>query len=171
VRGHFCNLFSNANNRVVIDRVDEWYYITPGGPVSTRQIPIIVSEMVPGALAEVKWEEIFVARYYNDKFTRFWKAIPPTPDYVAMGCVAMIGKSVSAIPKQPSPELVKRFRAVHKRALTRAKTGVYPAYNTDGPWVVYGVDYRYWFADVELPFNEDCLRLDPKGTVLEGSGW
>jgi hypothetical protein len=139
--------------------------------VPAQQAPIIVSELVPGALAEVKWEEIFVASYYSSKVTRFWKAIPPTPDYVAMGCVAMTGTSVSAIPKQPPAELVKRFRAVHKSALTQATYGVYGIYHSDGPRVVYGVDYRYWFADVELPFKEDCLRLDPKGAVLEGNGW
>ncbi|KAF9030960.1 hypothetical protein BDZ89DRAFT_1132088 [Hymenopellis radicata] len=150
------------------NRVDEWYYITPGAGTEPS---IIISELVSGALAPVKWEEIFVAPFYSSKVTRFWKAIPPTPDYVAMGCVAMTGTSASAIPSQPPAALAGRFRAVHKSALTQSKNGVYGIYHSDGPRVVYAVDYRYWFADVELPFKEDCLRLDPKGAVLEGSGW
>jgi hypothetical protein len=146
-----------------------WHFITPG--FRDSEVPIIVSELVKGALAPVKWEEIFVSDAYDSKVTRFWRAIPPTPDYVAMGCVGMTGTSASSIPKQPPPELADHFRAVHKRALTGAKEGVYNVkYDPEGR-MIYAIDARYWFVGYELPFAEDCLRLDPKGAQLEGSGW
>jgi hypothetical protein len=134
-------------------------------------LPITVYELVTGALAPVKWEEVFVGNYYSDKVTRFWRAIPPTPDYVAMGCVGTTGTSASSIPEQPSPELANRFRAVHKRALTSAEWGIYGIYYGDGKRKIYAIDGRYWFVGYELPFTEDCLRLDPKGAQLEGDGW
>jgi hypothetical protein len=148
-----------------------WYFITPGYFGLSGRLPIIVSELVAGALAPVKWEEVFVGNYYSDKVTRFWRAIPPTPDYVAMGCVGMTGTSASSIPKQPPPELADRFRAVHKRALTSAKDGVNNVYWDDEGRKIYAIDARYWFAGYELPFKEDCFRLDPKGAQLEGDGW
>jgi hypothetical protein len=148
-----------------------WYFITPGYGTLWPKWPIIVSELVPGALAPVKWEEVFVGRYSSHQVTRFWRAIPPTPDYVAMGCVGLTGTSASSIPKQPPPELADRFRAVHKRALTGAKQGVHGTFYGDEGRKIYGIDGRYWFAGYELPFKEDCFRLDPKGAQLEGDGW
>jgi hypothetical protein len=148
-----------------------WHFITPGLGGGDSRLPIIVSELVVGALAPVKWEEVFVAKYFSDKVTRFWRAIPPTSDYVAMGCVGMTGTSASSIPEQPPAELADRFRAVHKRALTGAKWGVYGLYTGDEGRKIYGIDGRYWFAGYELPFKEDCFMLDPKGAQLEGDGW
>ncbi|KAI0690007.1 hypothetical protein BC835DRAFT_1418097 [Cytidiella melzeri] len=149
------------------NRSDGWYYITPA--LST-QGAVIVSELVPGALAEVKWQEIFATPGPYFKDTRFWRAIPPTPDYVAMGVVAVTTSSAAPYPLQPPAALVDHFRAVHKSALTAATKGVETIYR-NGNNKFFSVDNRYWFADTQLPLELDCYKLDPKGVILEGSGW
>ncbi|KAI0684450.1 MAC/Perforin domain-containing protein [Cytidiella melzeri] len=146
-----------------------WYYISPG---VQSMGAVIVTEMVPGALAPVKWEEIFVAPGPYSQATRFWRAIPPTLDYIAMGVVAVTASSAAALPSQPPASLVGSFRAVHKRTLTAAVTGAtWQSNYTYENRKFFSVDNRYWFADMQLPPKLDCFRLDPKGAILEGDGW
>ncbi|KAI0682376.1 hypothetical protein BC835DRAFT_1424502 [Cytidiella melzeri] len=147
-------------------RTDGWYFISPtlaGGPCT------LAKELVPGALAPVKWVEVFVAPYYDEKVTRVWKAVPPTSDYVALGFVAMSGKSASQIPLQPPAALAGQFRAVHKRALTVDTNGVGDNLIFQGPQnhLVFAVGARYWLTDVKIPPPEDCFVLDPKVAVLD----
>jgi hypothetical protein len=146
-----------------------WYFISPG--FEDTDLPIIVSELVKGALAPVKWEEVSASNSAQSSTTRFWRAIPPTPDYVAMGCVGVTDTSASSIPEQPPAWLSDQFRAVHKRALTSAKEGASQIVIGLEGYMIYAVDARYWFVGYELPFAEDCLRLNPKGAQLEGGGW
>ncbi|KAI0684449.1 hypothetical protein BC835DRAFT_1422312 [Cytidiella melzeri] len=158
--GNFINYKFPAN------RSDGWYLISSGlGGYGA----VIVKELVPGALAQVKWEEIWVTPG-DSKFTRFWRAIPPTPDYLAMGVVAVMASSASALPSQPPAALAGNFRAVHKSALTAAVTGA-TRQRTYQNHRFFGVDMRYWFADTQFPLKIDCFRLNPKGVVLEGEGW
>ncbi|KAI0689992.1 hypothetical protein BC835DRAFT_210307 [Cytidiella melzeri] len=149
------------------NRSDGWYYITPA--VSTNGA-VIVKELVPGALAEVEWKEIFVAPGAYSRSVRFWRAIPPTTDYLAMGVVAVMASSAGALPSQPPEALVGHFRAVHKSALTAALRGVTTRYVYENRWF-FCVEKRYWFADTQLPLLLDCFKLDPKAVVLEGDGW
>ncbi|KAI0684447.1 hypothetical protein BC835DRAFT_1310575 [Cytidiella melzeri] len=159
--GNFINYKFPAN------RSDGWYLISSGlGGYGA----VIVKELVPGALAQVKWEEIWVTPGPYSKSTRFWRAIPPTPDYLAMGVVAVMASSASALPSQPPAALAGNFRAVHKSALTAAVTGATRQRSYQNHRF-FGVDMRYWFADTQFPPKLDCFRLDPKGVVLEGDGW
>jgi hypothetical protein len=149
---------------------DGWYWISPG---VGGDAPTIAKELVPGAFAQVTWTEVFVATYNSgdQSVTRFWRAVPPTSDYVALGFVAMSGSSASAIPSQPSDSLAGRFRAVHKRALTGASTGVTEVFsNDDNPsQTLFSVDNHYWLADIGTPHKEDLYVLDPKSTIQEWS--
>ncbi|KAI0696241.1 hypothetical protein BC835DRAFT_1414356 [Cytidiella melzeri] len=150
-------------------RSDGWYFISPAyeGTKCT-----LAKELVPGALAPVKWVEAYVGPYYSSKVTRFWRAVPPTSDYVALGCVAMMGYSANDIPKEPPAELAGQFRAVHKRALTGAVHGVLEnwIYRSTQNRMVFAVDMRYWLADLEVPLKGDCYVLDPKMTVKDWIG-
>ena len=129
---------------------------------------MIASELVPGALAPVKWEISFVGQYWSASRTTFWRAIPPTPDYVALGCVACTYPASASAPSQPPDNVASRFRAVHKRALTTPASSlspIYNAYNSKG--VAYGVESRYISAATALPLKADCYKLDPKNSVQE----
>lgn len=155
----------------LVERSDGWYWISP----SVLKTPAtLVKELVPGALAPVTWVEAFVATYFG-RVTRFWRAVPPTLDYIAVGFVAMAGSSASAIPSQPPADLAGQFRAVHKLAMTGASTGVpdnwvYHNYD-DRKKMVFAVDYRYWLADLEVPRKADLFVLDPKMTIQEWRRW
>ena len=148
-------------------RSDGFYCISSG---LGYQPSTIARELVPGALAPVKWVEAFVGPYYKG-FTRVWRAVPPTSDYVALGVVSMTRSSLSQIPAQPPASLGDQFRAVHKRALTGAALGPTWNYKSSGTRVVYAVDNRYWYADLEIPAKGDCFALDPKMTIKDWSGW
>lgn len=123
----------------------------------------------------MKWAEVYVASCYWGQVTRFWKAIPPTKDYIALGFVALTAPKVEDLPAQPPATLVDQFRAIHKRALTGAVRG------TPDDWVyrngadtnrmVFAVDYRYWLADLEVLRREDSFVLDPKMSVKDWTGW
>lgn len=132
----------------------------------------IASELVPGALAPVKWEPAFIGSCHGgNTHTTYWRAIPPTSDYIALGCVASMTPASSSNPTQPPDSIARRFRAVHKRAITAAKNGVttswkYYNYPQD---VVYIIDGRYVHGDTALPHKSDCYILDPKNTVEESS--
>ncbi len=148
---------------------DGFYFISPavnGHPIT------IARELVPGALAPVKWEEAFVGPYYS-AVTRVWRAVPPTSEYVALGFVSMTRPSIDDIPLQPPAWLGGQFRAVHKRALTGAASDSVSSWSywSSTNRVVYAVDYRYWNADVELPHKSDCYVLDPQMTIKDWSGW
>jgi hypothetical protein len=128
---------------------------------------------VPGALAPVTWVEAFVVNLTHlNKASRFWRAVPPTSDYIALGFVAMTKDKIEDIPAQPPAELTGQFRAVHKRALSAATRGAEP-WKWDGPGnrKLFAVDFRYWFADLEVPRKEDCFVLDPKMAIKEWTGW
>ncbi|KAI0682377.1 hypothetical protein BC835DRAFT_1478658 [Cytidiella melzeri] len=149
---------------------DEWYFITPG---LERNWPIVAKELVPGALAAVKeWEEIFVTDA-RAGLTRFWRARPPTDDYVALGVIAATAPSADALPSQPPASLVGHFRAVHRSALTAPVTGV--SWYSNFFWRNHKFfsidDNRYWFAATELPQKNECFILDPKQVVQEGDWW
>ncbi|KAI0685525.1 hypothetical protein BC835DRAFT_516999 [Cytidiella melzeri] len=125
------------------NRSDGWYYITPGLLAGSA---VIVTELVPGALAPVKWQLMYIT---------------PGRDSLSSG-----------IPLQPPASLAGHFRAVHRSALTAAATGVtwYPSYSYED-CKFFSIDNRYWFADTQFPLKEDCFMLDPKGVVQEGDGW
>ncbi|KAI0683226.1 hypothetical protein BC835DRAFT_1423503 [Cytidiella melzeri] len=149
------------------NRTDAWYFVTPG--VDTRE-SVLVKELVPGALAPVKWVVVFDGTY-RSRSTRFWTAVPPTSDYVALGCVGMTGWD---LPDQPPESLAGRFRAVHKRALSEAHSqdGVDHVWRGEKNHLLYSVDYRYLYADTDVPPKKDCFVLDEKMTVKEGwVGW
>ncbi|KAI0700905.1 MAC/Perforin domain-containing protein [Cytidiella melzeri] len=156
------------------DRTDSWYIISLGAGGEAKSV--LAKELVPGALAPVKWQEVLLVDVTHPtiKATRFWKAIPPTSDYIALGCIGMSGTSASAIPAQPPTSLAGRFRAVHKRALTTALYGAqgFVYYGTGGPnRLFYAVDYRYWFVGKELPLKSDCYILDNKMAVKDWTGY
>ncbi|KAH7904771.1 MAC/Perforin domain-containing protein [Hygrophoropsis aurantiaca] len=93
------------------EATDPWYPIGFGD--------LVVSEEVPGALSPVKWEEAFTAIYTLTAAplqAKFWRAIPPTPDYAVLGCIGISGVNVD-LPDR----IAKQVRAVHKSALTKAK--------------------------------------------------
>ncbi|KAI0091170.1 hypothetical protein BDY19DRAFT_686686 [Irpex rosettiformis] len=151
-----------------VARSDGFYLLSPSpgdGEATTAR------ELVPGALAPVKWEEAFVGPYYKNAYTRVWRAIPPTSDYIALGFVSMTRSSISEIPAQPPASLADQFRAVHKLALTGASKGVSQIFHSSGNRVVFEVDYRYWHGDTEVPVKSDCFVLDPKMTIKNWSGW
>ncbi|KAI0091169.1 hypothetical protein BDY19DRAFT_934228 [Irpex rosettiformis] len=149
-------------------RSDGFYFVSPAvSGVSAT----LARELVPGALAPVKWVEAFVGPYYKNAYTRVWRAVPPTSDYVALGFVSMTRDSVSQLPAQPPASLADQFRAVHKLALTGASKGVSQTFHSSGNRVVFSVDYRYWHADLEIPVKSDCFVLDPKMTIKDWSGW
>jgi hypothetical protein len=131
---------------------------------------------VPGALAPVKWKIAFDAHHGNlNLMTRFWRAVPPTSDYVALGFVAMSG-ILGQLPSNPVEEVAGQFRAVHKRALTGASIGVpndgYIFRNYSNPkQMIFMVEARYSFADLEIPPKSDMFVLDPKMVNKEWSGW
>ena len=153
----------------MVARSDGFCFISSG---AGSRPATLARELVPGALAKVKWVEAFVGPYYSG-FTRVWKAIPPTSDYVALGTVSMTRSSLDQIPSQPPESLASQFRAVHKRALTGAAYGVPDnwVYHSSGTRVVFAVDFRYWTADLEVPVKSDCFVLDPKMTIKDWSGW
>lgn len=135
---------------------------------------VIASELVPGALAPVKWEVEFVGSYNPTKeHTIFWRALPTSSDYLAVGCVASMVPANSSIPSQPPANIAARFRAVHKRALTAPAKDLTPLYHyysdTVTQNVVFGVDGRYIQANTTIPNKADCYILDPKNTVEEFS--
>lgn len=147
---------------------------------------VIVEELVPGALAPVKWEKAFdgptteftkLIQFFPalPKFTRFWRAIPPTSDYVALGFVCVSEPEKESLPLQPPAELADRFRAVHKRALKPAVDGPTTTYVMVGNsgYMVFAIDSCYWLAGNQKPFKEDSfvLNLDKKVVVKEGDGW
>ena len=106
----------------------------------------------------------------------FWRAIPPTSDYVALGFVAFSRPAIFLPPPVPPASISARFRAVHKRALTITTAKTTPIYWTTAPsgtgtaGVLYGVDGRFISADTVLPNKADCYKLDPKN-VVEESRW
>ena len=106
----------------------------------------------------------------------FWRAIPPTSDYVAMGSIASINPMIAIPPSQPPANIAARFRAVHKRALTTFTGSTTPIYWITDPsasgiaGVVYGLDSRFISADTVLPNHADCYRFDPKNVVEENRG-
>lgn len=159
-----------TNIMITIARSDGWYFLSPGS-MGNNSTPIIGKELVPGALAPVKWAEIFTDRAPYQRFTRFWKAVPPTSDYVALGFVAMQGSSVNALPAQPPASLADQFRAVHKLALTGASKGATLSTQTLSGQKFFAVDYRYWLADREVPVKGDCFVLDPKMAIKDWQGW
>lgn len=104
--------------------------------------------------------------------TRFWKAVPPNSNYIALGFVAMTSHSASAIPSQPPAALAGRFRAIHKLALTGSRVGATNPYQNQGRGViVFRIDWRYLLADDKLPARDDTFVLDPKTTIRDWSGW
>ncbi len=157
---------------VIIDRTNDWYYISPGlrrvqDTGDIKDFPaVIASELVPGALAQVTWEK---ACDVNGHLARFWRAIPPTSDYVALGAVGTYDYDATSN-DQPPAELVARFRAVHKSALAASTSGVdyvRTMYASDGK--IFGVDSTYWYADTATLNKLDCKRLDPKNVIMEDS--
>ncbi|KAI0685524.1 hypothetical protein BC835DRAFT_1421168 [Cytidiella melzeri] len=161
---------SYINYQFPSNRSDGWYYITPA---ATQTSAVVVQELVPGALAPVKqWQLMFLTPGPYSSQTAVWRAIPPSPDYVAMGVVCYTISGNSSLPLEPPPSLAGHFRAVHKSALTAAVNGVtwYANY-----WYedrkFFSIDKRYWFADTQFPLKADCFRLDPKGVIQEGDGW
>ncbi|KAI0693082.1 hypothetical protein BC835DRAFT_1416168 [Cytidiella melzeri] len=142
---------------------DGWYFISPGlGGCGA----VIVKERVPGALAKVKWQEIFTVPATDTPgieppATRFWRAIPPSSDYLAMGVVAAFAFTARHLPSQPSASLADHFRAVHKSALAAAERGVSIEYKPNNRHF-FAIDGTYWFAGKYLPLRQDCLRLDPE---------
>ncbi|KAI0684446.1 hypothetical protein BC835DRAFT_637235 [Cytidiella melzeri] len=149
------------------DRSDGWYLITPGCGGNPA---VIVKELVPGALAEVTWKEIFVATGPYSGSARFWKAIPPSDDYVAMGVVADTVYPSDSASSGPPAALAAHFRAVHKNALTAAVTGVTESYAYEGH-EFFCIDGRYWFADTHVPSYEYYWALNPDEVIHEGDGW
>ncbi|KAI0088021.1 MAC/Perforin domain-containing protein [Irpex rosettiformis] len=162
--------------RFPTNRSGDWYFVSPGATITQiisilQGLPadeypaVIVSELVPGALAPVKWEKAC-----DSPGARFWRAVPPTSDYVALGAVGMSG-DFAQIFNQPPEEVANRFRAVHKSALTSAEYGVQDVYSS--PFAenckIFSVDGQYWYADT-APLNRlDCMRLDPKNVIIEDS--
>lgn len=133
---------------------------------------MLARELVPGALAPVRWVEVFTGPAPNNRITRFWRAIPSTPDYIAIGFIAVTGNSATAIPSQPPASLAGRFRAIHRLALTGAVRGVtYSSPNQGRGGRVFQIDYRYCLADIELPIQGDSFVLDPKLTRRDWSDW
>ncbi|KAI0685508.1 hypothetical protein BC835DRAFT_1421152 [Cytidiella melzeri] len=150
-----------------INHSDGWYYISPGlGPYPA----VIVKELVTGALATVKWQEIITVEGRYSTSTRFWRAIPPTSDYLAMGVVGVTASSLAELPSQPPPALTGPFRAVHKNALAAAKVGVTYTYSY-GHHKCFAIDYIYWSAGTKVPLDQGCFRLYPTTVTLEGEGW
>ena len=133
----------------------------------------IGSELVPGALAPVKWEKICEGFSYKSTRVTFWRAIPPTSDYLALGCIASANPWSSDAPSQPPDSIAARFRAVHKRALTTATGKTFPIYwithpsGTGNVGAVFGMDGRFISAETVLPNKVDCYKLDPKNVVQE----
>ena len=105
----------------------------------------------------------------------FWRAIPPTSDYLALGGVASINPRGFNPPSQPPANIVARFRAVHKRAITAFTGKTTPIYWITNPsgsgtaGAVYGLDSRFISADTVLPNQADRYRFDPKNVVEEYS--
>ena len=154
-----------------VERSGDWYLISPG--VHWAPKPVLARELVPGALAPVKWVEVFTNTYqYKTGATRVWKAVPPTSDYIALGVVAMSAASASALPSQPPDALAGRFRAIHKLALTRSSKGVTDSYQFRGKGgIVYRVDHRYILAGNERPVQGDTFVLDPKMAIKDWGSW
>ena len=155
----------------LIARSDDWYWVTPG---SEGDGLILVKELVSGALAPVKWEHLYTDRDPKDEYrTTFWRAIPPTRDYVALGYVGFTvwGKG-GETPKEP-PTIAQRFRAVHKKCLTGSSLQI----TSIGPLgrrpelFSFIVDYRYNYVDYEPPRQFDFYVLDPKMTIRDWEGW
>lgn len=135
----------------------------------------MASELVPGALSPVKWEKAFEGAFYIFR-TTFWRAIPPTPDYLAMGYIATKGYLPTASPSQPPANIAALFRDVHKRALTPFTGETTPVHRVPAPCdkhktvgVVYSLDGRFSLADTVLPNEGDLYKFDPKKVTEESS--
>ena len=124
---------------------------------------IIASEIVAGALAPVKWELACEQVNKDLTATGFWRAIPPTSDYVALGSIGFNGTLIS-IAMGPPEQLASRFRAVHKRALKAASSGVTDVYTSaaNDKCKIFSVDDRYWYADRATLDKRDCVIFDPE---------
>ncbi|KAI0690009.1 hypothetical protein BC835DRAFT_1308110 [Cytidiella melzeri] len=153
---------------------DGWYFITPG--LGGRGA-IIAKELVPGALAKVKWQEIFVApardiAIIQPPCTRFWRAISPSSDYVAMGVVAVSAIAASQLPSEPPAALADHFRALHRSAVIPALTGVSRTFTFESRYF-FAIDDIYWFAGKQLPPQAECFRMGPhkQMVILEGDDW
>ncbi len=163
-------------NIYLIGRSDDWYFVSPGAIVvdplpDQGEFPaVIASELVPGALAPVKWEKACDGLVGAMVEARFWRAIPPSSDYVALGAVGMSGVE-SVLYDQPPEDLVRGFRAVHKRALASAEKGVEATYTCS--WnercKIFNVDGKYWYADTAPLNKQDCMRFDTKNVIVEDS--
>ncbi|KAI0812731.1 MAC/Perforin domain-containing protein [Irpex lacteus] len=162
--------------RFPTSRSDDWYFVSPGAIVvdplpDQGEFPaVIASELVPGALAPVKWEKACDGLVGATVEARFWRAIPPSSDYVALGAVGMSGVE-SVLYDQPPEDLVRGFRAVHKRALASAEKGVEATYTCS--WnercKIFNVDGKYWYADTAPLNKQDCMRFDTKNVIVEDS--
>lgn len=159
---------------MLVDRSGDWFYITPGVELERargdERPAVIASELVQGALAPVKWEKACDGDATGDVLARFWRAVPPTTDYVALGAVGVGGYDASTY-DQPPDELVARFRAVHKSALAAAEHGVESVRTSmfNPNCKIFGVDDKYWYADTVTLNKLDCKRLDPENVIWEAS--
>ena len=124
---------------------------------------IIASELVAGALAPVKWELACDQLNKDGTAAGFWRAIPPTSDYVALGSIGLDGDAMSIAMGPPEP-LASQFRAVHKRALKAASSGVTDVYTSaiNDKCKIFCVDGRYWYADRATLDKRDCVIFDPE---------
>lgn len=132
---------------------------------------VIASELVPGALAPVRWERAFSDNQETGT-TDIWRAIPPSSDYIALGCIASVRTKATNSesqedPSEPPAHIAARFRAVHRSAVMTAKDGVtkWWHYANNARFVVYLMDNHYVRADTIGPFPGDCYILDPNPKV------
>ncbi|KAH7904462.1 MAC/Perforin domain-containing protein [Hygrophoropsis aurantiaca] len=146
---------------------DPWYPLGFG--------PITVSELVPGALSPVKWKEAFTAGFpgmENIATLKFWRAEPPTPDYVVLGSVGTVVTiyapfQISVEPFQTLfpglgpelPDIAKQVRAVHKSALTKAKS-LDVFFDLGDAKKIYAVDKMFLLAGRGLHLD-DLYAFDP----------
>ncbi|KAI0685506.1 hypothetical protein BC835DRAFT_1421150 [Cytidiella melzeri] len=147
---------------------DGWYLISLGltGTIGLSEtFPVILAqELVPGALAQVTWEVILTVPAKAEKrHTQFWRAIPPTSDYVAMGVFAftdLTGNQKS----QPPEELVRYFRAVHKSALAASSVTLEYSFRDNK---YFCVGNTHWFAGKRLPREKDLFTLHSPMVIWE----
>lgn len=111
--------------------------------------------------------------------TFFCRAIPPSDDHLALGCIAStaLNKWPESIifdkfneqefmamfgETTPSANVADRFRAGYKSALTLLTKEVTPGFASalDGK-DVFCYDQRHVFADTALPSKADCYVLHP----------
>ncbi|KAI0683623.1 hypothetical protein BC835DRAFT_1423177 [Cytidiella melzeri] len=147
---------------------DGWYLISLGltGTIGLSEtFPVILAqELVPGALAQVTWEVILTVPAKAEKrHTRFWRAIPPTSDYVAMGVFAFTDLSGNH-KSQPPEKLVRYFRAVHKSALAASSVTLEYSFRENK---YFCVGNTHWFAGKQLPREKDLFTLHSPMVVWE----